>query len=60
LGWVTTLEQGRWEGAGYTPDYESPTIIYTVDPLYQMDANQDGRINLGDVVTTIRYIFPRK
>ena len=61
IGWTVTLSQGYWEGASsaYNPDYEGPTVIYTVDPLYQMDANQDGLINVGDVVKTLRYIFPR-
>ena len=57
IGWTIIFDQGYFEGAGYTADYEAPTVIYTVDPLYLLDCNQDGFVNVADVVFLMRFVF---
>lgn len=42
----------------FWPDYECPTVHHIIEWRYAGDVNMDGKVDIGDAVTIIRYIFP--
>ena len=51
LGWITRAVMPDSDGVAI------PTFIYMEDPKYRYDVNRDGKVNIGDVVWLIKYIF---